>query len=376
MHHPDTPWKLYSSNEAVWHDMLEACRHATTSIDLEQFIFVQDEIGKQFIEVCSERARAGVRVRFLFDDAGTFGRFIWDGPSNLTLTNAFLFTELSKKGIQVGAFNTIIPRSIDNHRWWFFRNHRRSLVVDSKIAFTSSQLMAEKTKSWSDASLRITGDVVKQIEQAFEIMWERAHNRKAHWGHDNPSTHDGFSYVTNAPIRKQRHTYFRLIEAIRSAHSYIYITTPYFVPDRRLLRVLKLASRRGVDVRIILPKRSNHPVVDLAGQASFSEIIKDHKNGKPGIHIYQHPGPMLHGKVAVIDGSWASIGTMNLDYVSLRYNFEANTVGTDKVFVSELHEYCLNRMKESTLIEPEKWEHRRTSRKWLEFLVSFIRQAL
>jgi cardiolipin synthase len=373
MHTPsaESTWQIYRSNKKVWEDMLETCRNAKTSIDFEQFIFVNDEIGKQFVEICTERAKAGVRVRFLFDDAGTFNRFIWDDAKTLSLANAFFFNDLSKRGIQVGSFNTIIPRSIDNHRWWFFRNHRRSLVVDSKIAFLSSHVLSVKTQDWHDASIRIeSSSVITQIEQAFSALWARAHNIKVDWGKDNPTTHDGFSYATNAPVPKQRHAYFRLIEAIRGARSYVHITTPYFVPDRRLSRVLRLAVRRGVDVRIIVPESSNHRLVDIAGQASFAGFMKD------GVKIYRHRGPLLHAKVAVVDGNWGSIGTMNLDYISLRYNFEANLIGTNKVFVSELQQYCREEISESVLLDPTIWEHRNPARKWLEFLVRFIRQAL
>ncbi|MDB5259623.1 MAG: phospholipase D/transphosphatidylase, cardiolipin synthase [Candidatus Taylorbacteria bacterium] len=366
----ETTWKIYPSNKDVWEAMLEECRSATTSIDFEQFIFDNDEVGKRFIDVCTEKAKQGVRVRFLFDDAGTFGLFLWNGSRRLGFSNALLFSELSKNGIQIAFFNTIIPKTLNNHRWWFFRNHRRSLVIDSKVAFTGSHCILKEVENWRDMSIRMTGPVVSQIEDSFSTMWNRAHNMKVDWGKNHPDTEGGFSYETSAPLPKRRFMYFRLVNAIRSAQSYIYITTPYLIPDHRMLRVLRLAARRGVDIRLILPEATDHTVVDLGGRSYYSTLLRN------GVKIYRLPAPILHSKVAVIDGDWGTVGTMNLDRISLRFNFEANIVGTDKTFVSELHQYCRNLMNEAVRVDLAEWEKRSSTQKWLEFLTRFIRQLL
>lgn len=358
-----TTWKIYDSNPALWDDMLEACKNATKSIDLEQFIFVNDEIGKRFIQICTEKVKQGVRVRFLFDDAGSF-----------SLLGAFLLTDLSRRGIQISFFNTILPRSIDNHRWWFFRNHRRSLIIDSKSAFTGSQCIWGITKDWHDLNIRLEGAIVANIEKSFEIMWSRAHNVRVPWGVDMLPSSDGFAYVTNAPIKGKQFMYHHLIDVLRAAKSYIYIITPYFVPDRRLIRVIRLAARRGVDVRMIFPKYTDHPVVDLGSHSFYASLMKN------GVKVYiqesLNNNTLPHAKVAVVDGEWATVGTMNLDHISLKYNFEANVVGTDVSFVSEIHQYCKKEMQASKQLDPTLWERRNPAQKWLEFLTRFIRKAL
>ena len=142
------------------------------------------------------------------------------------------------------------------------------------------------------------------------------------------------------------------------------------MPDRRLNRVLRLAARRGVDVRLVLPRTSNHPVVDLGGRSLYSSFLRSKVN------IYQNPKKGLHAKIAVIDDDWATIGTLNLDRVSLHYNFEANIIGTDKAFVDELREYCMKQMRASERIDPVTWEKRSGTQEWLEFCVRFIRPFL
>lgn len=369
-------WKLYFNTPDLWRDMLDACRHATKSIDLEQFIFVNDEIGKQFIDVCALKASQGVRVRFLLDDAGSWNIF-----------GAFLASDLSKLGIQVRFFNTIIPNSFNNHRWWFFRNHRRSLVVDGTTAFTGSMSIWKNTEHWHDASVRFFADprqlvnglpqksIVTEIVQTFEVMWDRANNIRRNWGTGKTISTDGFAYVVNAPLPRKRFLYHQLLDAIRSAHTYIYIVTPYFVPDHRLVRVIRLAARRGVDIRLILPEASDHPVVDIGSHSFFTSLMKS------GVSIYRLPrstpnDQFLHSKVIVIDGEWGSIGTMNLDHVSLLYNFESAAVTHNKEFIAGLHEYCIKEMRASVRVERDVWERRGMTQKWLEFVTRFIRPFL
>lgn len=363
---PSSPWKLYTDNSLLWEDMLATCETAQQSIDLEQFIFVNDDIGKRFIDVCTRKAAAGVRVRFLLDDAGSWNIF-----------GAFFASNLSDQGIQVRFFNTIIPRSIDNHRWWFFRNHRRSLTVDGKISFTGSMSIWEKSRHWRDANIRIEmKSTVEKIERAFGVMWDRANNIRTNWGHEESFSADGFSYITNAPVRGKQFMYHKLIDTMRAAQTKIYILTPYFIPDRRIIRILRLAARRGVDVRLVLPESSDHRLVDIGGQSTFATLLKN------GVQIYRHErkqngqNNFLHCKVIAIDDDWSSIGSMNFDYVSLRYNFEANIVSTDKDLAAELTEYCLQEMRASDLLERSTWSHRTFLQKWLEFLVRFLKHFL
>jgi cardiolipin synthase A/B len=355
----EADWKFYTKNDDAWADMLKACANATKSIDLEQYIFVPDEIGKKFIDICAEKASQGIRVRFLWDAAGSWNLF-----------GQFIVSDLSRRGIQVAFFNRFIPRALHNHRWWFFRNHRRSLIIDSSVAFTGSICMWRKSREWRDTHIRLTGAVVREIEQAFERMWDRAHGIKRDWGDGRTIAHQGFHYITNSPIRGRHFMYDRLIDAIRGAKKYILLTTPYMVPDIRLLRVLRLAVRRGVSVRILIPKSSDYPIVDLGARSFFTKMLK------AGIRIYRYSGNFIHSKTGVIDGEWATVGTMNLDNVSLRYNFEANVVSTDIDFAMDVEEFFRRDLSQAEELTLAKWEERGFVPRFFEFLVRFIRKFL
>lgn len=355
----ETRWSLYTSPTTTWEAIFAACKQATQSIDLEQFIFVDDEIGRKLLDICATKAQQGVRVRLLWDGAGSFNLF-----------GNFLISELSQKHIQVAFFNTILPRAFHNHRWWFFRNHRRSIVIDKTIAFTGSFSIWEKTKEWRDTTVRIEGSIVASIEASFEVMWARAHNIKTDWSARAVSSEDGFSYVTNSPVPGKQFLYHRIIDAIRNARSYICITTPYFVPDRRLIRVLRLAARRNVLVQIIIPESSDHPVVDLGAESYFHVLLT------AGVKIFRIKQPLIHSKSIVIDDDWATIGTMNLDSVSLHYNFEANIVSNKREFVEEIKTIFYQDLEIATEVQPHIWESRPFTQKWLEFLVRFVRTFL
>lgn len=369
-----TRWKLYSDSEQAWNAMTAACEKAETSIDLEQFIFVDDAVGQRFIDVCARKAKEGVRIRFLWDAAGSFSFF-----------GSAIADDLKKKGIHLLFFKTLIPGffSIHNYRSWYLRNHRRSLVIDGKIAFTGSIGVWEKMRTWRETNIEIEGPVIHDIQAAFETMWHRAlgqketreekklGRKKVHMRNKGE-----FIYETNNPIPRKRYLYYRIMEAMRNAEKSIYITTPYFVPTVRLSRILRLAAYQGVDVRIIIPKVSDHPVVDLAASSYFQKMFD------AGVKIYYYKGAattgnrMIHSKTFIIDENWASIGTLNMDTISLLYNFEANIVSTNPHFVGEILKSFWNDIEHSELIDAKTWKRRIFLQKIPEMLVKPIRKFL
>jgi cardiolipin synthase len=353
-----TSWKTYTGTREAWDSMLEACRGARVSIDLEQFIIDNDAVGGEFISICRDRAKSGVKVRIIADAAGSFG-----------LYGSFLPSTLLKDGVEIIFFNPLLIGSRTRYTTWFYRDHRKLLIVDGTIGFTGGICLAEETEDWRDTHVRIEGEVVGQMQYTFEWMWARARKVQSHLTRVGGAP-DGWSYETNAPNKRRRYLYKRYIEAIRHAENFIYVTTPYFVPDRRLLRVLKLAARRGVDVRILLPHHSDHKVVDLAARSYFTRLLK------AGVKIYLYKETMLHAKTMTVDGTWATVGSMNLDYASLMYNFEANLVATDRGFARELRDQFLADLEKSEEITAGSWKRRFFPRKALEYLVIPLRKFL
>lgn len=365
----DTTWQLYTSNEDAWASMLSDCAKAKESIDLEQFIFYKDDFGEELIDVCKKRAKEGVKVRFLWD---AIGSFTFDGAS--------IKKELSESGIELVFWQTLIPSffKLPNYESWFWRNHRRTMVIDQRIAYTGSMCVHNRLKDWRDTNVRLEGKVVEEMLHAFNRMWARAvghrvpprPKRTERLARRKSIREKEFNYVTNYPSPGRRFVYTSLVEAIREAKSYIYITTPYFVPTHRLIRVIKLASERGVDVRIVLPEDSNAYIVDLGARSYFETLLRS------GVKIFLYSGNMIHSKSIVIDDDYASVGSLNLDRVSLLYNFEANIITHNNDFTKELKEHFLKDLKESNEVNAIEWHSRALFKKIPEILVRIIRKFL
>lgn len=355
----ETSWKLYTTNEEVWSAMLHDCAHAKESIVLEQFIFINDDFGQKLINVCAERAATGVSVKFLWDAAGSF-----------TFLGTNVAEELKGKGIELLFWRTLIPGyfKVPNMRSWYLRNHRRTLVIDNKIGYTGSICIDDRLKNWRDTNVRLEGSVVSEMSNAFKRMWARVSSAKLP---PRESACKGeFRYITNYPAPGRRHIYAAVIEAIRNSRRYIYITTPYLVPTYRLAHALKSAAEKGIDVRLIIPEKSDHYAVDLGARSFFKMLLQ------AGARVFLYSDNMIHSKSIVIDDAWATVGSMNLDNASMLYNFEANIVTTNDTFARELAEHFINDLKETKEVSLSEWQNRFFLEKIPEILIRLVRKFL
>ncbi|MEK7610033.1 MAG: phospholipase D-like domain-containing protein [Patescibacteria group bacterium] len=355
-----TSWTLYTSNEDAWMAMLSDCAKAEKSIELEQFIFAADDFGNKLINVCAERASKGVKVRFLWDAGGSF-----------TFWGSNIVEDLKKKGIELVFWKTLIPPyyKVPNFRSWFLRNHHRTLAIDGKVAYTGSICMRERMINWRDTNVRFEGPVVSEMENVFDRMWARSLKikplPKRRFAFD-----PDFRYITNYPAPGQRHINNELMKSIKSAEKYIDITTPYFIPTHRILHAIKLAAKRKIRVRIILPEKTDDYVVDLGMRSYFKGLLES------GVKIYLYKKNIIHSKSVVIDGNWSTVGTLNLDNVSLLYNFEANIISNNKDFAEELEAHFIHDLKKSEEVNLIEWQKRFFLEKLAEFSVRLIRKFL
>lgn len=342
-------WKFFLRSRDAWDRMLDDCRQAQVSIDMEQYIFEHDEIGKRFIHVLEAKAREGVRVRLLCDAAGSYNLF-----------NSVHIKHLIASGIEVLFFNPIKPWRINNYSSWLFRDHRKVLVIDSRIGYIGGVGIHQRMGDWRDTQVRVEGPVVCELEYVFDQMWNRTREGKFFRFSRPQALTKYFYFLTNSPRFHQRFIYHSLIDAIRGARNHIYLTTPYFIPDLRLVRVLRLAARRGVDVRLIVPDASDHPIVDIATQSYFWIMLK------AKVRVYLYHDHVLHAKTIVIDDEWASVGSANLDSLSLLFNYEANLVSTNRAFVRELKEHFMDDLQSSREMTLPVWKQRSRVRKFFE----------
>ena len=354
-------WKFFLKSHDAWDVMLADCRNAQVSIDMEQYIFVQDDIGLQFLATLEEKARAGIRVRLLCDAAGSYDFF-----------DSVRAQKLIAAGAEVLFFNPIKPWRINNYSAWFFRDHRKVLVVDSHVGHIGGVGIHQGMQNWRDTQVRIEGSVVHELQYVFDQMWNRTKEgkffrfKKPFFTTEVKERARGqalakhFYFLTNSPRFHQRFIYHSLIDAIRGARNYIYLTTPYFIPDLRLIRVLRLAARRGVDVRLLIPYTSDHTIVDAATQSYIWIMLK------AKVKVYFYREQMLHAKTVVIDDDWASVGSANLDNLSLLFNYETNLVGTNRAFVGALKEQFMDDINNSNAVTLPVWKRRSLTSKALE----------
>jgi cardiolipin synthase len=345
--------------------MLAAIAAARSTICLETYILRDDGMGRRFAEALMERARAGVEVNLMYD--------AWGSSVSLHLLSA-----LREAGVRTLAFHPIRFHSRLGRMLWRLRkrNHRKSLIVDRQVAFTGGLNIADDYaaredggQDWRDTCVRIEGPAAAELQYFFLRTWRRSRGARL----DEPRyvsagrRPDPRVKVITSDLHRGRRGIRRAYRAaIRSARRRIFITSAYFLPSHTLLRALQRAARRGVDVRVILAGTTDVRIVLLAARAMYGRLLG------AGVRIYEWRAErVLHAKTAVIDGHWSTIGSSNLDALSLRRNLEANAIVEDPDFAAALEalfEEDLAHCEEVTL---ERWRQRpwwQRTFSWLAYL--------
>lgn len=342
---------FYTWTHEAWESMLKDVQAATKTIDFEQYIFAVDSIGKKFIEVFVAKAKAGVKVRLICDAVGSY-----------SLYNSNIPDYLRSVGIEVKFFNPISPWRITNFTSNFFRDHRKILIIDGEIGHIGGVGIQEHMRDWRDTHMRVTGAIVHDLLASFVIVWENISRGPAIRMRQIRHYIRKYNLITNSPGLRYNYIYQTLVANIRNAKKYIYLTTPYFIPDVRLFRVLRLAARRGIDVRIVVPNIADHYFVDHARESYFTLALK------AGIKIYLYQPVMMHAKAAIIDDEWATAGSYNLDTLSAVFNHEANISSNEHFFIQDLKRHFLDDLRDSHHILYEKWIKRPLHKKFRELL--------
>jgi cardiolipin synthase len=313
-----TEVRLYAGGDETYHDMVEAIRAARHHVHCEYYIFEPDRAGTRIRDALAERARAGAKVRLLVDAVGSS-----------RLGRRFL-EPLRRAGGQVARFNRPLLgralRGLAN-----FRTHRKIMVVDGCVGFIGGinvsddhTRAARGAAAWRDTDLRLEGAAVHGLQATFLENWAFAtRGRGALQGRDfqacfPAATRGGHwvQVVASGPDQEAHAIEALYFAAIAGARERLWITTPYFVPSEALAAALASAAMRGVDVRLLLPVRTDSFLVDAAGR-TYHDALAD-----AGVRIHLYGPPMVHAKTMVVDRVLAIVGTANLDNRSLRLNFE------------------------------------------------------
>jgi cardiolipin synthase len=359
---------LLIDGPATYAAMFEAIDQARDRIDLESYIVEADGPGHALAGRLLAKCRAGVRVHLLYDGFGSIA------------TPGAYFDALRAGGVQLCEYNPL--RSWRNllRRAVHLRDHRKLLVVDGRVAFVgginisgvySAGSSAERPRRdgqqpWRDTHVRIAGPLVAVLEQLFVAHWNRhagcAIVRPAPSLPPAAAGHHRAAVASCDAGRRRNPFYRALLKAIDAAQERVYVTTAYFVPTRRLVRSLAAAARRGVDVRLVLPSRSDAWAPLHAGRSHYGRLLA------AGVRVFELQGALLHAKTTVVDGVWATVGSANLDWRSVVHNAECNVVVLDAVFGGEMEAVFLHDVAASHEITVEDWKRRGWLRRMQEAL--------
>jgi cardiolipin synthase len=348
---------LLNGNDLFPH-LYRDLRAARRSITLRLYYAEPGMVADSLSAILSERARAGVRVYCLFDGVGS------SLPASYT-------DSLRAAGVRV---RTLRPVRLYNLNWAQNRSHVRALVVDGLVGYTGGFGIADKwlgdgrhVNQWRDTNVRFVGPAVSQLQAAFAAGWAEASGTLLtgptffpEAGLDSTgSVYAGLLFTTPTIGSTPAERFLAL--SITGAQRTLYITNSYFVPDDDLVRMLGLAARRGVDVRILAPSRKTDvPSVRLAGRNRYEALLRS------GVRIYEYQPAMVHAKTFVADGIWSSVGSMNFDNRSTALNDESNLVVYDPRIGARLDSIFLDDLRNSREIRLATFSRRRFYDRLLE----------
>ncbi|MBI5485078.1 MAG: cardiolipin synthase [Deltaproteobacteria bacterium] len=355
--------ELYHSGRQFFEALFEAVRSAEQTILLEYYIIQNDRIGKSLASELAAAVGRGVSVRLIYDYIGCID------------TPASYFKALAKDGVKLLPFN--VPSFRRGVYWFDKRDHRKMTIIDGTLAFLGGFNIGDEYAgcvadllSFRDLGFSIRGEAVGELETIFHEAWNSEQDENAAPVKPERLRQQGLkigdaavNIISGGP--RQRRSFIR--EAfqvnIASAAEEILIATPYFVPGPRIIRSLLRAVRRGVLVRLLLPARSDVPIMLLLARSSYATLLRG------GVEIFEMEREILHAKVMLIDAERTVIGSANLDQRSFHRNFEINCLVDNVEFGGQIRELMLEEIDGSRQVELDIHEQRGFLIRFLERIV-------
>ena len=354
---------IYDAGRAAYDAILAGIAAAQHHVHLEYYILTDGVVAKRLRAALIERATAGVQVRLLLDGLGTSRLGDYLRP-------------LREAGVEVARFGPRMRPGFVN-----FRTHRKIVVCDGRIGFTGGMNIDDcqdesvtGAEAWRDTHLRLEGDAVAPLALAFLEDWQYATDIVL----DGPEyllplTGEGDRLVqvcASGPDAHPQSIHSVYFTAITTARERVWISTPYFVPDESMQSALIGAALRGVDVRVLVPAKSDQKLVDAAARSYFPELLG------AGVTLFAYGPPALHAKTMVVDGDAAIVGSANLDNRSLRLNFEVVAICYGELAVARLASMFVADLRKSTEITPATLKRETLPRRLFEGLARLFSPML
>jgi len=355
------------NGEQIFPAMVSAIQSARTTITYAQYYYEDGPVARDIAEALAERCRAGVGANVLLD---SFGSIYMPGQ----------YVDLMRgSGCHVAWFRTLSPFAI---RRYNNRNHRRILVIDGRIGFTGGSGVSRKwmgngrtPEHWRDTDVRVEGPVVEYLQAAFTENWLEATGMvlggEAYFPRPVQQRGDVYVQVVRSTTGgASTAMYTTLLLALSSARRSVLVTNPYFVLDAKMTEALLDTVRRKVRVAVLVPGAIDHNIVRQASRAGFGPLLK------AGVEIYEYVPALLHAKTMVIDGTWATVGSTNLDNRSLALDEELNVIIYDRGIAGQMERVFLDDVALSRPVTYEEWKKRGFAAKFLELVAFPIRDLL
>lgn len=343
--------KILTNGEGKFPELFKAIRNAKHHIHVEYYIFNDDEIGNEFAELLIEKAKEGIKVRFIYDDFGSLK------------IRKKLVPRMIENGVEAYAFYKITFIFLANRM--NYRNHRKIVIVDGKKAFVgginvSDQYVNKEGNQvfWRDTHLMIEGEAVNTLQKIFFGDWNYCANQNLTPTSDYFKPHktvENGKWVqisASGPDSKFPSILFSYLQILSIAKKDVFITTPYLIPSQELIYAMNMAILRGVKIKILIPEKSDSRIVNTVCKSYFTVLLE------MGVELYLYQKGFIHAKTLVCDDDFAVIGTANLDHRSFDLNFEVNANVYDQEIANELKAMFYEDLQFTKKLELEEWEKR------------------
>lgn len=358
---------LFTDGNEKFNALLDDLEQAQDHIHMLYYIIRHDRLGNKIANVLIKKAQEGVDVRFLYDDMGS-----------RSLSRSYI-RRLEAAGIKVGAF---FPPKIPKLNFKVnYRNHRKLAIIDGKTGYIGGFNIgdeylgeSEKFGYWRDTHLKVSGDAVKTMQTRFILDWNQA--SRNHIGYDEryfvggDKGNAGMQIVSSGPDQEWEQIKYGYIKMILNAKEYVYLQTPYFIPDESLMDALRIAALSGVKIKLMIPNKPDHIFVYWATLSHIGKLLNE------GAEVYLYQNGFLHAKTIVVDGKISSVGTANIDVRSFRLNFEVNAFVYDVPLAKKLEEAFERDILLSTQMTKRLYEQRSLGIKFKESISRLLSPIL
>lgn len=363
---PGNKVQIFTDGKSKFEALLKDIDNAKKFINLQYYIFENDEIGNRVKLSLMTKAQEGVKVRVIYDHVGSF-----------SVSNSF-FKEMANAGVEIYPFLKVTFPQFANRINW--RNHRKVVIIDGSIGYIGGMNIADRyvygnsLGTWRDTHLRIEGPAVGGLEYSFAVDWNFM-GRPLLTDHTSnfnmlPEAPTGIQVVTSGPMGNWSSIAMLFLKSISNAKKFVYLQTPYFLPTESLLKALQGAALAKLDVRVMIPRKSDSKTLTYASFSYIKECLK------AGVKFYLYEKGMLHSKTLIVDEEFCSTGSSNFDFRSFEHNFEVNAFIYGKETNAMMRQTFVDDMAFCTRITNTKWRHRPTSQKIMESLVRLLSPVL